>query len=111
MTNVKTEQKNQIHIKFLAKLKKSATETFQMFTKTYRDKTLSRARVFKWHKRFSVGRNSVEEDERAGRPKSVITDQNISKVHDVIRGDRRLNICALAELVNLDREAVRRIFN
>ncbi|GFX20095.1 HTH_48 domain-containing protein [Trichonephila clavipes] len=65
MSNVKTEQR--INIKFLVKLKKSATETFQMLTETYGDKTMFRAWVFKfeWHKRLSGGRDSVEEDEHA----------------------------------------------
>lgn len=104
MSNVKTEQ--QINIKFLVKFKKSATERFQVLTEAYGDETLSRARVFEWHKRSSGGRDSVEDDERAGCPKSAITNQNIAKVRDAIRGDQILSVRAMAELVNLDREAV-----
>lgn len=51
----------------------------------------------------------MEDDEHAGHPRSAITDQNIAKVRDVIRGDRRLSVHAVAELVNLDSQAVRRI--
>lgn len=107
MSNVKNEQ--QINIKFLVKFKKSSTKKFQMLTEAYGDETLSRARVFEWHKRSSGGRDSADEgidDERAGRPKSAITDQNIAKFRDAIRGDRILSVRAMAELVNLDREAV-----
>ena len=54
MSDCKSEQ--QFNIKFLVKIKKSATETFQLLTETYGEDCMSRARVFEWHKRFSEGR-------------------------------------------------------
>ncbi|GFX84702.1 hypothetical protein TNCV_725091 [Trichonephila clavipes] len=47
----------------------SAPKKFQILTEAYGDKTLSYAHVFEWHKWFSGGRDSVVDDERAGRPK------------------------------------------
>ena len=70
---------------------------------------MSRARVFEWHKRFSEGRESVKGDDRPGRPRTSVTDDNIEKVRYVIRKDRRLGVRAVAEEVSLDRESVRRI--
>jgi hypothetical protein len=46
----KSEQR--VNIKFLVKLKKSATETFQLLTEAYGEDCISRARIFEWHKRF-----------------------------------------------------------
>jgi hypothetical protein len=40
---------------------------------------------------------------------TAVTDDNIDKVWDVTRKDRRLGVRAVAEEVNLDRESVRRI--
>jgi hypothetical protein len=40
----KSEQR--VNIKFLMKLKKSATETFQLLTEAYGEERMSRARVF-----------------------------------------------------------------
>jgi hypothetical protein len=91
------------------KLKKSAKETFQLLTEAYGEDCMSRARVFEWHKRFSEGRESVKDDDCPGRPRTAVTDDNIEKVRDVIRKDRRLGVRAVAEEVNLDRESVRRI--
>ncbi|GFX34960.1 hypothetical protein TNCV_2329001 [Trichonephila clavipes] len=51
----------------------------------YGDETLSRAHVFEWYHMFSGEIDSAENDEPAGRPMSVITDQNIAKVRDMIR--------------------------
>jgi len=98
-----------VNIKFLVKLKKSATETFQLLTEAYGDDCMSRARVSEWHKRFSVGRESVKDDDRPGRPRTAVTEDNIEKERDVFRKDRRLGVRAVAEKVNLDRESVRRI--
>ena len=53
MSDCKSER---VNIKFLVKLKKSATETFQLLTEIYDEDCISRARVFEWHKPFSEGR-------------------------------------------------------
>jgi hypothetical protein len=58
MSDCKSEQR--VNIKFLVKLKKSATETFQLLTEAYGEDCISRARAFEWHKRFSEGRESVK---------------------------------------------------
>jgi hypothetical protein len=43
-------------------LKKIATEMFSLFCEAYGQNTLSRAVVFEWHKRFSEGREDMEDD-------------------------------------------------
>jgi len=52
MSDCKSER---VNIKLLVKLKKSATETFQLMTEAYGEDCMSRARVFERHKRFSEG--------------------------------------------------------
>ena len=106
MSDCKSEQ---VNIKFLVKLKKSATETFQLLTEAYSEGCMSRARVSEWHKRFSEDRESVKDGDRPGRPRTAVTDDNIEKVRDVVRKDGRVGVRAVAEEVNLDRESVRQI--
>jgi len=88
MSDCKSER---VNIKFLVKLKKSATETFQLLTEAYGEDCMFHARVFEWHKRFSKGRESVKDD-RPGRPCTAVTDDNTEKVRDVIRKDRRSGV-------------------
>ncbi|GFV59620.1 hypothetical protein TNCV_228611 [Trichonephila clavipes] len=78
---------SRINIKFLVRLKKFATKTFQILTKAYGDGNLSRVHLFEWHKKFSgrMVRKNAEEDEPAGPPRSAITDQNIAKIGDMRR--------------------------
>jgi hypothetical protein len=70
--DVRVEQR--VNIKFCVKLGKTATETLQLLRDAYGDEALSRARVFGWHRRFVLGRVSVEDDTRSGRPSSSQND-------------------------------------
>jgi histone-lysine N-methyltransferase SETMAR len=107
MEDCKIEQR--VNIKFLVKLRKSATETFHLLKEVYGEDCLSRTQVFEWHKRFAGGRTSVNDDDHVGRTCTAISDINIEKVRDVIQKDRRLGVRAVAEEVGLARESVRKI--
>jgi hypothetical protein len=48
-----------VTIKFCAKLKKIAEETFEMLKSAYGEECLSKRSVFDWHKRFKEGRESL----------------------------------------------------
>ncbi|XP_077971313.1 protein GVQW3-like [Styela clava] len=102
-----TEQR--INIKFCVKLGKTATETLQMLRDVYGDSSMSRTRVFEWHKRFVEGREDVEDDPRSGRPCTSTTDTNIEKVWQLVRSDRRLTIRVIANEIGMDKETVRTI--
>jgi hypothetical protein len=78
MTDTNIEQHT--NIKFLAKLKKTATEMYQLLLEVHGEHTLSQARVFEWHRGFLGGREDVEDDERPGRPITMKTDENVDKV-------------------------------
>lgn len=72
---------------------------------------MSRTRIFEWHRRFSEGRKSVEDDERVERPSSSKTDVDVRLVEEIVRADRRLSIRAIVEMVNIDKETVRQILH
>ena len=66
-------------IEFCFKLGKSATETYRMLQTAFRPSYMNRTSVFKWHKRFKDGRESVRDDERCGRSKEVNTSELIGQ--------------------------------
>ena len=53
---------------------------------------MSRSRVFEWFKRFRDGRTRTVNNSRSGRPATAVNDENIAKVNELIRGDRRLSV-------------------
>uniref|UniRef100_A0A4W6ETB2 Mos1 transposase HTH domain-containing protein n=1 Tax=Lates calcarifer TaxID=8187 RepID=A0A4W6ETB2_LATCA len=81
MMSLQVEQR--INNTFLVKLNKTAAESFRTLNGEH---SISRARVFEWLKRFSEGREDVQDDERSG-------------------------IRMRAEMVSIDKETVRQILH
>ena len=70
---------------------------------------MKKTAVYKWVKRFSAVRESVTEEERSGRPATSRTEENIAKIRQIVRENRRLTVRSITEQVNIDRETVRKI--
>ena len=58
----RTEQR--ISIKFCFKIRKTATETYQLLQQAYGDDAMACTQVFDWFLRFKEGRTSVESNPR-----------------------------------------------
>ena len=105
MPSEKIEQR--VNLKFLVKLKKIfPTKCLKLLKEVYGDNLMSHSRVFEWHKRFSDGRDEVEDDEHPGRPSTSKTDQNIQKISEIFRKDRRLSVRMIADMVGINEETV-----
>jgi hypothetical protein len=90
-------KEQRLAVKFCVKLGKSATETFAMLNTAYGDVAMKRTACFKWHERFKGGRESIEDDERPGRPSTSTDDANVDKINTLVRANRRLTVRELAE--------------
>ena len=66
--------------KFCVKSGFNGAQTLEMLEKCFDNDTLTRSNVFRWHERFRSGRESIEDDERSGRPSTAKTDENINKI-------------------------------
>ena len=62
---------------------------FKRVTQASGDLAPSRATVFRWFAEFKRGRTSLINEERNGRPTSVVTEENISAVEALIKEDPR----------------------
>jgi transposase-like protein len=79
-----------------------------MLVQVYGD-VLKKTAVYKWVTGFSEGRESVTDEEKSGRPATSRTDENIAKVRQIVRENRRLTVTSIAEQANIDRETVRKM--
>jgi len=75
-----------------------------MLVQVYGDSATKKTAVYKWVERFSEGRESVTDEERTGRPATSKTEENIAKVRQIVRENRRLTVRNIPEQVNIDRE-------
>ncbi|UYV82421.1 hypothetical protein LAZ67_21002026 [Cordylochernes scorpioides] len=88
-------------IKFCVRLGKNATETFQRLQKALKDDCISRSQSGKWQKAFKEGREEVADEPRSGRPTTARTDENVDRVLEVLRTDRRLSIQQIADTLHM----------
>ena len=91
----------QVCIKFCVKNGFNGAQTLKMLEKCFGNDTLTRSNVFRWHERFRSGRESVEDDERSGRPSTAKTDENINKIKGWMTVSRKLTITEIAEELNI----------
>ena len=90
-------KEQRITVKFCVKLGKSAAETFSVLNTAYGDVAMKRTACFKWHERFKGGRQSIDDDERPGRPSTSSDDPHVDKINTQVRANRRLTIRELVE--------------
>jgi hypothetical protein len=69
-----------IIIKFLSGEGVKPAQIFRRFTEQFKEETLSRARVFAWHKHFVEGREHVENEGHDRRPRTSVTAGQLATV-------------------------------
>ncbi len=53
--------------------------------------------VFRWHSRFLVGEESIEDAEQSGRLETMKTNENITRVTTVLKDDQRASCRVIVE--------------
>ena len=69
-----------------------------MLQKAFKEKPLSRTQVSEWFARFKRGEMSVEDHPYSERPSKSRTDENVEKIREQIKEDRRYTIDEISEL-------------
>ena len=62
--------------------------------------------IKKWAAEFKHGHTNLEDDPRAGCPKSATTSEIIEQVHDMVLDDRRMKVRETAETIGISKECV-----
>ncbi|PNF41034.1 hypothetical protein B7P43_G08223 [Cryptotermes secundus] len=85
-------------VKFCFLLGKSGTETLEMLKTAYKDDAMGKTQVFEWFSRFKNGEMSIDDKPRSGRPSTARTHENVEKIREIIKEDRRRTIEEIVEL-------------
>lgn len=110
---IKTMEKNEFRVlmKHFFFMGKSAADTKKWLDECYADSAPAEATIRKWFAKFRTGHMSTEDDERSGRPKEAVTDENIKKIHKMILDDRKLKLHEIAEALKISKERVGHIIH
>jgi transposase-like protein len=74
-----------------------------------RDNAMKKTAVYKWVTRFSECRGSATDEERSGWPATSRTEENIEKVRQILRENRRLTVRSIVGQAHIDRETDKKI--
>jgi len=80
-----------------------------MLKLVYGDAAVTMKTVYKWFERFCNGCESVEVEERSGCPSASKTQENVERVSEMIRSNRRLTIREISEDLNISYGSVQNI--
>ncbi|XP_020296620.1 putative uncharacterized protein FLJ37770 [Pseudomyrmex gracilis] len=98
-------------IKYLFLKGNTPTQIKNELDVVYGDSAPSFTTVKFWAAEFKRGRTSLVDDERSGRPKTAITDDNIAQVHQMVLDNRRIKVREIGEAMNMSKERVCHILN
>jgi hypothetical protein len=98
-----------IIIKFLSNEGVKSSEIFTRLKAQFGDTTLSQNRVYTWAREFKGGRERVENESHCRRPRSSLTDDNISAIRELIEGDRRLTIADISSEIGISYGSVQSV--
>ncbi|CAF3476377.1 unnamed protein product [Rotaria sp. Silwood1] len=104
-----TDEFNRYYIRIRAILGMDSKTTFDELTEALRPDAPSYPMVRKWTKRFREGREDVSDDPRPGRPISVLTDENIERIRQVIEDDPHSTYDDITVETGLSRGTIERI--
>jgi len=99
-----TEQ--QTNLKFLVWLGKTLTEALRLLQDVYGDGMMSRARAFKWHRRWRKGRMSKMTPEAGDLPQGGPKKMSSLFTRRCMVGDRRLTVRMIANELDMNCERV-----
>ena len=85
---------------------KNTAEAKQRFDKRYGDFAPGKSTIIDWYAEFKSGCTNTDDAERSGHPKSAVVPENITKVHKIVLGDRKLKLREIADTLKISERSV-----
>jgi hypothetical protein len=86
---------------FLTKEGVIQSEIFTRLQAQFGDECLSQPRVFSWAKSFREGRDHVENEPQARRPRTSVNPENVLKIGELIQANRHITILELSQEIGI----------
>ena len=75
----------------------------------YGEDVMLRMQIFEWHKHFEKDHEEVEDDPKMRQPSTTRSDENITRVNQLVWSDHRLTVQMISNQLSLNRESVQTI--
>ena len=98
-------------IKFFTRKGLKATEIVKELENVYQDTAPSYRTVAKWVAEFKDPERGFEDAPRSGRPSTVVSDENVKAVEDLVMRDRQISVRRVAIELSLPKTAVHQIMS
>ena len=85
---------------------KNTVEAKQWLDKRYGDSASGKSTIIVWYAEFRRGRTNTDDAERSGRLKAAVVPENITKVHKIVLGDRKLKLREIANTLKISEGSV-----
>ncbi|GFS88258.1 hypothetical protein NPIL_702731 [Nephila pilipes] len=89
----------------------SRQECFDELNSLYSDKAPSYSTVRNWYNEFNRGRCSIQDESRAGRPKSVVVPEKINAVRELIKQDRHVTYREIEASLDISMTSINKILH
>jgi transposase len=93
---VSLQCERRIGIRFLVKEGTTVVETVKRRKAVFAEESLSISTIYEWAKGFKEGRTSVDDNKRAGAPRTAVTREDIATVDLAIKKNRRISVLELS---------------
>ena len=94
--NTSTAYEQRSVIRFLWSKGRTPVEIHREMQPTYGERCLALRSVRWWCSEFKNGRENLNDNERAGRPRVSVTDHNTARAGAMVKTDRRVRIKDIA---------------
>ena len=85
---------------------KNTVKAKQWLDERYGDSAPGKSTIIDWNAEFKRGRRNTDYAERSGRPKSAVVPENITKLHKIVLGDRKLKLREIADTLKTSEGSV-----
>ena len=98
-------------IKFFTRKGLNATEIAKELENVYQDSARSYRTVAKWVVEFKDAERGFDDAPRSGRPSTVVDDENVKAVEDLVMRDRQISVRRVAIELALPKTAAHQIMS
>ena len=82
---------------------KNTVEAKQWLDKRYGDSAPGKSTIIDWYAEFNRGRTNTDDAECSDRSKSAVIQENITKVHKIVLGDRKSKLRKMADTLKISK--------